>query len=290
MSEFIDRYRSAFSADDMARFGGMKVPEDVEIYADLSYGEDPEYQILDVYRPKDRAGESLPVIVSVHGGGWVFGNKEIYKFYCTSLAQRGFAVVNYSYRLAPEAKFPAAIEDTNSVVAWILENKDTYGLDNKRMFAVGDSAGAQILALYAMICADRSYAANFPFKPAKKRPFRALGLNCGAYLIKDEPALTPIMQEYLPGGGTEEELALNHVPDHITEEFPPCFIMSAMGDFKRMDAIPLAARCSEVGVPFVLRQYGTPDDPLYHVFHLDPTEEAAIRCNDEECAFFKSYC
>lgn len=290
MSEFIDQYRSAFSTEDAVRFGGMSIPEDVEAYTDLAYGEDPVFQILDVYRPADRNGEPLPVIVSVHGGGWVYGDKEIYKFYCMSLAQRGFAVVNFSYRLAPEVKFPAAVEDTNSVVAWILQNKDVYGFDKRRMFAVGDSAGAQILAVYAALCAEKEYAAHFPFKPARKRPFKALGLNCGAYLIKDEPALTMLMQEYLPQGGTEEELALNHVPDHITAEFPPSFIMSALGDFKRSDAIPLAARMSEVGVPFVLRQYGTPEDPLYHVFHLDPTEESANICNDEECAFFRSFC
>lgn len=85
-------------------------------------------QVLDVYRPKDTEG-NLPVIVSVHGGGWVYGDKELYQYYCMSIAQRGFAVVNFTYRLAPEYQFPAPMEDTNSVFAWILDNKDKYGMD-----------------------------------------------------------------------------------------------------------------------------------------------------------------
>lgn len=62
----------------------------------------------------------LPVIVSVHGGGWVFGSKEGYQFYCMSLAQLGFTIVNFSYRLAPEFPFPANIEDINSVMSWVM--------------------------------------------------------------------------------------------------------------------------------------------------------------------------
>ena len=88
------------------------------------YGEDKTWQILDVYKPKSAEGK-LPVIVNVHGGGWVYGTKEVYQFYCMSLAQMGFAVVNFNYRLAPENKFPSSVEDTNSVFNWI--EKNTYG-------------------------------------------------------------------------------------------------------------------------------------------------------------------
>ena len=67
---------------------------------------------MDVYRPRD-TDAVIPVIVSVHGGGWGYGDKERYQYYCMSLAQQGFAVVNFSYRLASKYKFPAPLEDTN---------------------------------------------------------------------------------------------------------------------------------------------------------------------------------
>lgn len=96
-------------------------------------------------------GRPLPAIVSVHGG-WVYGSKEVYQFYCMSLARRGFAVVNFSYRLAPKHKFPAPLEDANAVFHWVLAHAGEYGFDPERIFAVGDSAGANILRLYSAAC------------------------------------------------------------------------------------------------------------------------------------------
>ena len=78
----------------------------------------------------------------------------IFLLYCMDLAQRGFAVVNFSYRLAPENKFPAALEDTNTVFAWVLEHAEQYGFDSEHVFAVGDSAGAHMLGLYAAMCTN----------------------------------------------------------------------------------------------------------------------------------------
>ena len=117
--------RREFKKGDDIRDAGLTAPDDVIRYKDIAYGKDSAMQVLDVYRPKDTEG-SLPVIVSVHGGGWVYGDKELYQYYCMSLAQRGFAVVNFTYRLAPEYQFPAPVEDTNSVFAWILDNKDKF--------------------------------------------------------------------------------------------------------------------------------------------------------------------
>ena len=136
-------------------------------------------QVLDVYRPKDTEG-NLPVIVSVHGGGWVYGDKELYQYYCMSIAQRGFAVVNFTYRLAPEYQFPAPMEDTNSVFAWILDNKDKYGMDVANLFAVGDSAGGQILSLYADICTNAEYAKEYDFQVPEGLKIKAVALNCGS--------------------------------------------------------------------------------------------------------------
>ncbi|MFR5151238.1 MAG: carboxylesterase family protein [Ruminococcus sp.] len=69
---------------------------------------------LDVYRPKQAQGEDLPVIISVHGGAWMYGDKERYQYYCMSLAQRGFAVVNFTYRLAHESKISSTVRGCES--------------------------------------------------------------------------------------------------------------------------------------------------------------------------------
>ena len=104
LTSLIVRYN--FGKGDRKRDAGLTTPDDVKRYDNIPYGRDKKWQILDVYRPKEKEGK-LPVIISVHGGGWVYGTKEVYQFYCMSLAQRGFAAVNFNYRLAPGHRYPA---------------------------------------------------------------------------------------------------------------------------------------------------------------------------------------
>ena len=92
MGEYASRIRIDWAANDAKRDAGLTTPEDIERFDDLTYGiVDPKWQKLDVYRPKNVKGK-LPVILNVHGGGWVYGDKELYQYYCMSLAQHGFAV------------------------------------------------------------------------------------------------------------------------------------------------------------------------------------------------------
>ena len=127
MSKASDEMRRRSGRDDAIRDAGLTEPDDVIKFRNIPYGDDPVWQLLDVFRPVGSEGKLLPVIVNVHGGGWVYGDKELYRFYCMSLAQRGFAVVSFSYRLAPETKFPAPMEDVNAVFTWIADNAAEYG-------------------------------------------------------------------------------------------------------------------------------------------------------------------
>ena len=108
MSKTSDYVRKSFKEGDDIRDAGLTTPDYVKRYNNIQYGKDSYYQTLDVYRPKGN-NNILPVIVSIHGGGWVYGDKELYQYYCMSLTQHGFAVVNFSYRLAPEAKYPSSV-------------------------------------------------------------------------------------------------------------------------------------------------------------------------------------
>ena len=155
-------FRYNCKKSDAKRDAGLSTPEDIFRVDDISYGPD-KMNVLDVYRPKHAEGK-LPVIVSVHGGGWVYGDKELYQHYCMNLAQRGFAVVNFTYRLSPEHKFPAHLEDTVKVFDWVLKNADLHEFDVDNIFAVGDSAGGHILSLFCAMCSNSEYTAKHPFK------------------------------------------------------------------------------------------------------------------------------
>ncbi len=293
MSAYSDNIRKTFKEGDDVRDAGLATPEDIARFDDIPYGADPAQQSLDVYRPKNAAGQKLPVIVSVHGGGWVYGDKERYQYYCMSLAQRGFAVVNFTYRLAPENKFPACLEDTAAVFAWVLENGGAYGFDTAHVFGVGDSAGGHILGLFCGLCTNPELAAQFSFgAPAGFAP-TAVALNCGAYRL-ERPEMgdlsSGILPDLLSGGGTAQEMALLDVPSYVTSAFPPTFLMTATGDFLKNQALLMAETLSGKNVPYICRLYGTEEHKLFHVFHCDMRSAEGAKCNDDECAFFREFC
>lgn len=293
MSELSESVRKSFKESDDIRDAGLVTPDTVERFDDILYGSDSRWQVLDVYRPKDKKGEKLPVIVSIHGGAWVYGDKERYQYYCMSLAERGFAVVNFTYRLAPDFKYPCCIEDANLVFEWVLANGKEYGFDTDNIFAVGDSAGAHILSLYAAILTNSEYAEEYPFKAPVNLKLNAIALNCGMgeLTITDDPEdmLYGLMADLLPGKGTEEEMRRIAMKYHVTKDYPPVFIMTAVEDFLKMQAPIIAAALTENNVPFTYKMYGDKNNPLQHVFHCDMRLEDAKRCNDEECEFFRNY-
>lgn len=292
MNKAAETVRKMFGEGDRKRDAGLTTPEDIIRYDDISYGSDePKWQMLDVYRPKEKQGK-LPVIVSVHGGAWVYGDKDVYQFYCMSLAQRGFAVVNFSYRLAPEYKYPASFEDTSAVCSWIMANADTYGFDTERIFGVGDSAGAHMLSLFACALTNPAYAAGLSYQLPEGFRFRAIALNCGAFKMEMGPEgelNAQLMKGLLPKGGTDEEFSEISSYLHITPEYPPVYIMTCPGDFLKEQPSWIIPVLEKNDVPFVYHRFGNKENPLAHVFHCNIRLPEAIVCNDEECAFFREF-
>jgi len=282
----VDDFIKSNTRDDEKRDAGLITPDDIERIDDVRYG-DGENNLLDVYRPKFHNGK-LPVIVSVHGGGWVYGNKSINQFYCMSLAQRGFAVVNFSYRLAPKYKHPTPLIDTNRAFCWVLENADAYEFDTDNVFAVGDSVGANILGHFCCLCADTDYAEKMAIKPPEGFLPKALGLNCGLYrMVRGEEILLDSFADvYFLDGGTEKEYESIDLGKHINAKFPPSFIATANGDFLRPQAEPFYERLCKLGVKAEYRCYGDEENALTHVFHINIKLEGAKRCSDDECEFF----
>lgn len=289
MSKTSDQVRAQFQLGDNLRDQGLSSPSSILRFDNVSYGPNTTWQVLDVYRPRYMQGDSLPVIVSVHGGAWVYGDKERYQYYCMSLAQLGFAVVNFTYRLAPEFKFPASLEDCNLVFSWILTRGAEYGMDLEQIFAVGDSAGGHLLGLFLGLCTDPKFRAKFPFAPPPGFIPRGVAMNCGYYQFTDGDVQTAaLLADLLPKGGTEEELHQINVLAHINRWFPPVFIMTATGDFLQNQALMLAQVLVQHNVPFLFRFYGDADHCLGHVFHCNIRLPEAVNCNRDECEFFRS--
>jgi acetyl esterase/lipase len=106
---------------------------------------------LDVYRPAGATPAApRPVIVFFYGGGWSSGNRSAYRFAATTLADLGYVVVVPDYRLYPEVRFPAFIEDGAAAVAWAEQHIAAYGGDGTQIVLIGHSAGAYIAAMLSV--------------------------------------------------------------------------------------------------------------------------------------------
>src|SRR5262249_5209573 len=94
---------------------------------------------LDLARPQGTG--PFPVVIFLHGGGWISGTRKTYLPYMAEAVQAGYVAVSVSYRLAPADRFPAAVHDVKCAVRWLRAHSARYGIDPQRMGVVGYSAG-----------------------------------------------------------------------------------------------------------------------------------------------------
>lgn len=281
-------FRLGAGFNDRKRNNATEHPKGVVCHKDIPYSGFGKSSLLNVYYPEGAQGQ-LPTIVSIHGGGYVYGSKEVYHHYCADLARRGFAVVNFNYRLAPKWKFPAPLEDTNKVMQWLLARAKQYHMDPDRVFLVGDSAGAQLASQYAAIWANPSYAAHF----FKVQPVNilALGLNCGLYDIQAIASSEKkgLEADYLPKDTNPDDPRFD-ILGAIASNYPPAHITTACHDFLRGNAEPMHDFLKEKGIETQCKCYGTEEQKhIAHVFHVDIRNPEATVCNDEQCDFFRKF-
>ena len=288
--ERIEKTRRAWARNDARRDEGLTEPETLLKTKDIVYSIVDGHELrLDVYRPKNSEG-LLPVIVSSHGGGYFYGDKELYRFYCMNLAERGFTVVNYTYRLAPEDKFPAAVMDTHAVYCWVGENIAKYNGDPEKIMAIGDSAGAQLASHYAALYSNPDFAALYGIKMPGTFKIRAVSVACGLYDIIERATSEngeDFIHDYLGTGFDLSDKRID-VMRYITAAFPPAFVFSCHGDFLMPKAEPFVKLLQSRGAYAELKIYSRPDgSDIYHVFHVNLREETGQKADDDQADFFR---
>jgi triacylglycerol lipase len=189
-----------------------------DVKKNVAYGKDP-LERLDVYLPKylpSANGGLAPVVIFVHGGGFVRGDKNDYDNVPAYFARNGLVGVNINYRLAPKATFPAGAEDVGRAVEWVKVNAKSLGGDAKRIFVIGHSAGASNVASYVL---DKSLT-----------PKDGLGV-AGAILISGPfhaDASNPADAVYF---GTKADEVAAHAPiAHVNDGKLPLLIVMAEFD------------------------------------------------------------
>ena len=282
----VEEIRKSFLAGDTRRDKGLTTPEDIIRCDNIPYGEHGVWNLTDVYYPKTTTS-CQKTIISIHGGAWVYGTKEQYQFYCMNLAQRGFTVVNFNYRLAPEHKYPTALEDVNQLFVWLRLHYEEYFVDLNQLYIVGDSAGAQLASQYLIMLNNKEYATTFSFPIESEIKIKAAALNCGAYDILKIMEISEDEGIFSYIGDTDPKTL--DVLQYLNDQFPPTILTTATHDFLKEMAKPMYERLRMANVPCKMKVYeGIDGRELCHVFHLNIRSEEAKICNDEECEFFDS--
>lgn len=232
-------------------------PPEVALHVrDISYtgGPSNRKQRLDVIKP---IGEGpFPVLVFVHGGGFISMDKNYYTRMCKVFASAGYLVLNVNYRRAPRFRYPVNISDVGAAVAWALDNAAAYGGDPSVMFLAGDSAGAHLVSTYSTALADARLAKAFRVD-GMKRPSRLAGLvlfygafDCETVLETGFPFVRIMLRSFLSRDpGLFKERAEDASPiRHITPAYPPSFICYALKDKLRTQSEDFARELARQGV------------------------------------------
>ena len=268
----------------------------IEEKDNIPYIDDGErMHLLDVYYPENTKGK-LPVIVDIHGGGWVYGDKELNKYFCLDIASRGFTVVNISYRLVPDTDVFGQIRDIFSALHWLEKNGKDFPCDMNNVFLVGDSAGGHLTALTAAVNLSKEYRAVYGVEKVSF-PIRAIGCICAVtnmdMFIK---APVPLLRQYgkmmFGQNLSDRKLYYTSFKNLVTvKDLPPVYMVSSKQDIYNFQSKHLDRVLTANNKEHMFRYWGKiKERALPHVFNVtNPEFEQSKETNDEMTEFFRSY-
>lgn len=209
---------------------------------------------LRVYEPRAaRPDERLPVLMWFHGGGFVIGDLDTHDTACRRLAKEGDClVVAVDYRLAPESKFPAAVEDCMAALRWVALQGAEIGADVTRIGVGGDSAGGNLAAVCALLARDEGFpklAHQLLIYPctAPEPETRSHKLFAEGHLLTRR-TITWFYAQYLRNARDTQDFRFGPlIADDLTG-VPPAFVLVAGYDPLRDEGVQYATRLVEAGI------------------------------------------
>jgi len=212
-----------------------------------------------IYTPCDR--DELPLVLYIHGGGWVVGSIETHDNVCRKLANlAGAIVVSVGYRLAPENKFPAGLEDVYAALQWISTEASALGGDTGRLAVAGDSAGGNLAAAVCLVTRDRGgprirfQALAYPAVDASNLDRESYHLNGKGYYLPRQ-VIAQVIPLYINRPDDVYDPYVSPLLAGDVSGLPPGLVITAQFDPLMSEGEAYAARLSDSGVPCKLHRY-----------------------------------
>jgi acetyl esterase/lipase len=253
-------------------------------------------QTLDIIRP---LGEPpFPVLIYVHGGAQMVGDKGTYERICKCFAAAGYLVFNVNYRMSPRWGYPEQVQDAAAAISCAYENISSHGGDPNKIFFAGDSAGAYLSTMYTAMTLDEELMRAVGVKeciPADV--IKGLLLFYGVYNLAEVgntkfPFTKLIITGFL---GTDPEIFAEKAKqgspvNHVSSEFPPCYLASSELDPLHEQTEELVRALDEKGVTYEYFNLVRKKYPLtYHGFLNFWWFASARRTMQQAIEFLKKY-
>ncbi|SMF31544.1 Acetyl esterase/lipase [Alteromonadaceae bacterium Bs31] len=191
---------------------------------------------MDVYARADQQGLK-PAVLLVHGGGWIAGSRDLYQTLAGRLAEKGYIVASVSYRLSPQAKYPAAVHDVRDSLRWLRLHAGKYGIDPERIFIGGGSAGGQIASLVGLTTGSKHLDLHVKSQPELGRVSGIINIDgLSSFVVplalkhENDPKKKPSAAEAWFGGRYEQvpELWQQASPlTHVSKQAPPMLFIKS---------------------------------------------------------------
>ncbi len=221
-----------------------------------------------IYTPAGARMGPLPGLVYFHGGGFVAGSLETHDGICRALTNAsGCRLASVDYRLGPEARFPAAVEDACAATRWIGSHAEQLGIESRRLGVCGDSAGATLAAVVAQsLAAEGEPRLSLQFLLCPILDYRAESASWQAFgsgHFLDRETLEHDLRHYLPESADPGDPRLSPLRARRLEGLPPAIIHTAECDPLRDEGAEYAARLEKAGVPASYRCHSG----MIHLFY-----------------------
>lgn len=242
-------------------------PETVREIKDVPYlQDDRNCHCMNIYCPKN-TDKCLPVIVNVHGGGLLMGNRELNRLFSAQMCEMGFVVFCIDYPLIPDVQIYSLFSDISTAMDKVDELMDAYGGDREHVYLVGDSAGAYLVTYVSAMQKCREMAKAAGVKPSKL-PVKALGLISGMFYTRKLDSIGIFLTSWIYGKEWRRHPFRPYMnPEYpgIVRNLPPCFLITSKEDHLRNYTLQFYRALRKNGIVCQLEDYPG-DKRLGHAF------------------------
>lgn len=243
-------------------------PLDLDIFTDIPYQNHEDIPLaMDIYRLKNYGKEAMPIILMVHGGGLLVGNRKMSRTVCEALARSGCLVIAPQYRLLSETDAFGAIADLCAGLRTAEQLAPQYGGDSDRIYVIGESAGA-FLAVYACAMATSKPICEAMGFCSANRPIKGLACLSGMFYTAKKDLIGLVYPKDLYGERRKDSELMQYMdPEHneVMDNLPPVIMTTSSADFLKSYTLSYAQALEKSGHSVKLLNYGE-GKHLIHAF------------------------